>query len=489
MPLTPFRPGRGGRFFSTTMAREGSGLLARHRRRHLAVTLVVLFVTVFGIIVLQPRHVRVEADGQTIDFRTHVASDSAALRNAGVTVHPGDRVTALDGRGNVDVLRVERAHDVVLRVDGSEYRLRTHALTIDQLLAEADVVVSSRDSILQNGNLVSINSPVVPPRLFPTRNLIAGDTREPEITIDVRRAVTFSVIEDGRQFVSTSSMPTVAQALREAGVTIGPGDRVIPGMQAPLEADTNIDVTHAKAVTVALPADHQVIYTLESTVGAALASAGIQLPDGAVIDPPADTPVTAGMYVRVVQFSASSDVETEYVASQTVYRSDPSLAPGQTRTVQGHDGVRVRKYTVGYVNGVEASRTLVDQYWDPKPVDTVIYYPTRTGRNDTAPSSNSGTVTRTLNVYATWYNPASSGRAPSDPAYGRTATGAVVTYGIVAVDPNVIPLGTRMFIPGYGYAIAADTGGAVKGYVIDLGFPDGVTVDWQSKWVEIYILS
>ncbi|TAK62370.1 MAG: hypothetical protein EPO22_07550, partial [Dehalococcoidia bacterium] len=129
-----------------------------------------------------------------------------------------------------------------------------------------------------------------------------------------------------------------------------------------------------------------------------------------------------------------------------------------------------------------------DEYWDPEPVDTVICYPTRTGRNDSAPSDG-GTVTRALNVYATWYNPASSGRSPSDPAYGHTATGAIVTYGIVAVDPDIIPLGTRMFIPGYGYAVAADTGGAVKGNVIDLGFPDGVTVDWQSKWIEIYILS
>ena len=46
-----------------------------------------------------------------------------------------------------------------------------------------------------------------------------------------------------------------------------------------------------------------------------------------------------------------------------------------------------------------------------------------------------------------------------------------------------------MFIPGYGYAVAADTGGAVKGYIIDLGFPDGVAVDWRSKWLDIYILS
>jgi 3D (Asp-Asp-Asp) domain-containing protein len=45
-----------------------------------------------------------------------------------------------------------------------------------------------------------------------------------------------------------------------------------------------------------------------------------------------------------------------------------------------------------------------------------------------------------------------------------------------------------MFIPGYGYGVAADTGGAVKGHIIDLGYPDGVAVGWQSRWLDIYIL-
>ncbi|MGH7634553.1 MAG: 3D domain-containing protein, partial [Gemmatimonadaceae bacterium] len=128
-----------------------------------------------------------------------------------------------------------------------------------------------------------------------------------------------------------------------------------------------------------------------------------------------------------------------------------------------------------------------DEYFDPEPRDTVIYYPVQKGNTQAAPPAT--TAGRTLRVYATWYNPASSGRAPSDPAYGHTATGVIVTYGIVAVDPDVIPLGTKMFIPGYGYAVAADTGGAVKGYMLDLGFPDGVQVDWQSHWVDITIVS
>jgi 3D (Asp-Asp-Asp) domain-containing protein len=73
-----------------------------------------------------------------------------------------------------------------------------------------------------------------------------------------------------------------------------------------------------------------------------------------------------------------------------------------------------------------------------------------------SPAGTSGTVT----VTATGYS-----------LRGRTATGAPVGWGVVAVDPSVIPLGTRMTIPGYGEGIAADTGGAIKGSTIDLWFP------------------
>ncbi len=67
---------------------------------------------------------------------------------------------------------------------------------------------------------------------------------------------------------------------------------------------------------------------------------------------------------------------------------------------------------------------------------------------------------RTLTVTATGYS-----------INGRTATGAPTGWGIVAVDPSVIPLGTRITIPGYGSGVAADTGSAVRGATIDLWFP------------------
>jgi 3D (Asp-Asp-Asp) domain-containing protein len=93
-----------------------------------------------------------------------------------------------------------------------------------------------------------------------------------------------------------------------------------------------------------------------------------------------------------------------------------------------------------------------------------------------------------LDMYATWYNPASCGWSTASPWYGIAATGVAVQRGIVAVDPSVIPLGTRLYIPGYGQAIAADTGSAVVGNIIDLGFADHEVPDWRSGWVTVYVL-
>jgi 3D (Asp-Asp-Asp) domain-containing protein len=69
---------------------------------------------------------------------------------------------------------------------------------------------------------------------------------------------------------------------------------------------------------------------------------------------------------------------------------------------------------------------------------------------------------------------------------GRTATGMPVGWGVVAVDPSLIPLGTRLTIPGYGEGVAADTGGAVRGATIDLWFPTHAQASaWGRRTVTI----
>jgi 3D (Asp-Asp-Asp) domain-containing protein len=92
-----------------------------------------------------------------------------------------------------------------------------------------------------------------------------------------------------------------------------------------------------------------------------------------------------------------------------------------------------------------------------------------------APTRAVAQAGRTLTVSATGYS-----------LEGRTSTGVSVGYGIVAVDPNVIPLGTRMTIPGYGEGVAADTGGSVVGARIDLWFPTRAeALAWGTRTVSI----
>jgi 3D (Asp-Asp-Asp) domain-containing protein len=87
---------------------------------------------------------------------------------------------------------------------------------------------------------------------------------------------------------------------------------------------------------------------------------------------------------------------------------------------------------------------------------------------------------RALDMYAVSYNPTSAGDS-------TTATGATLKKGIVAIDTSLIPYGTQLYVPGYGFALAADTGGGVKGRMIDLGYSDHDYVSWH-QWVKVYFL-
>ena len=108
-------------------------------------------------------------------------------------------------------------------------------------------------------------------------------------------------------------------------------------------------------------------------------------------------------------------------------------------------------------------------------VERVASTQTATAAPSPAPSAPPSPGGSTLTVTATAYT-----------LEGQTATGAPVGYGVVAVDPSVIPLGTRMTIPGYGEGVAADTGGAIQGAVIDLWFPTAAeAANWGRRTVTI----
>jgi 3D (Asp-Asp-Asp) domain-containing protein len=248
-----------------------------------------------------------------------------------------------------------------------------------------------------------------------------------------------------------------------------------------------VEVRHAKAISLRTGESTRVIYTHLESLKAALAEAGFALGAEDRVEPSLEVAVTNGMTARLVRVAGRTFTEREKVLRKTVFQPDEALAGSATRIVQGSDGTRVREYKVVIEDGVERQRSLVREGFEPEPVDTVIYYAAAAVRA-TGVAAEKFNVVSTERLYATWYNAASSGKAATDPSYGITYSGVPVTRGIVAVDPSVIPMGSRLYIPGYGFAVAGDTGGGIVGKMIDLGYPDGVAVDWHTGWVEVYFL-
>ncbi len=464
-------------FIQTTRARLRLALVIC-----LGVTALVTFV------VFPPRRVTVSFDGRQTTLLSRNGDVSLLLKDAGVQNEAGDLVVK-DSNG----IRVQRAIPVVVNVDGRTLAWRTRSATVKTLLEEMGIDLSPYDAVLFNGLPVSPDQSLVEPTKFaavplgPLGAFGKGESLD-GYEVTVRRAVPLTIVEDGQVIGFKSAGQTVGAALADAGIRLGPADDVYPVPEEALVAGEQVTVKHASAINLHIGDTTRVLYTQVLTLKDALAEVGLTLGSDDRVEPGLDTPVTNDMSARLVRVTGREILESDPLTHKTVFKPDETLAGTATRTVQGHDGVHVRQYRMVIEDGVEKQKEFVKEYDNPPVQDTVIYYAASTLRATGLPATNLD-VKDTLHVYATWYNAASSGRAPTDPNYAITYSGVPVVKGIVAVDPAVIPLGTRLFIPGYGFAVAGDTGGGIHGNMIDLGYPDGVTPDWHTGWVDIFILA
>lgn len=329
-----------------------------------------MLVVVVLAFVLQSRDVHVLADGATATVSSRSANDAAVVRQAGITIGPGDLIEPVD-----DGLAVRRAHVATLTVDGQSFGVRTQAETIGDLLLEAGVALGDLDSVLVDGASAQTDT------VLPVTSLI-----------EVRRAVPITIVENGHEVHAQSSRGTVGAALDALDVRLGPGDVVRPSLSSELSAGLQVQVDHARQLTVTLPEGKAVLYTHEAEVGPALAASSIGLPAEYRLEPGADTPIAAGLAVRIVGISHDADLETVRIESQTIYEPDPTLPYGSTVSVPGQDGVLHRQFASVYENDTLVSRELSAEWYDPQPVDTIVYYSTAAAPAPApiAPSVSSG---------------------------------------------------------------------------------------------------
>ena len=434
-------------------------------------------------------------NGETWQARTHQQTVRAFLREVGLVPRPEDIVLPhLDAPlAEGQTIVVQRALPVLVEVDGQVLERYTHSRTVADLLHEAGVDPQPHDVVTLDNHSVAPDTVLPHGQWSPSRwPLVQGSSKSSSSVVWTRvklqRAIPLSIRDGGVQTVVYTVARTVGEALLKQGVVLYLGDRVRPLLGALLTTGMHVEIHRAKPVR--LQVDGEVIQTRTQAgdVGLLLSEVGIHLAGKDYAIPALATQVTDNLFVRIVRVVEDSIVESQDIPYETVRRSDSDLELDQQRVDQvGKNGVHKQRVHLVYEDGQQVLREVAEEWVESQPTTRIISYGTKIVIRELETPDGVIRYWRKIRVLATSYTAATSGKTRDHPEYGITRLGWRARTGIVAVDPTVIKLRTNMYVPGYGFGVAADTGGKIKGRWIDLCYDEDDLVLWK-RWLDVYLL-
>ncbi len=336
-------------------------------------------------------------------------------------------------------------------------------------------------------------------------------------TLPAQAQTTYIITDGSTVLVHTSSSTDPASVLLEAGISLGASDTIT--LQDTGES-TEIVIQRAQLISIYYGDDLMMVGSYGETVADILARQGIALSPLDRMDCRPTDETYDGMVIRITHIEIETVEADEVIPYQTVTYEDATLEPGmEVILTEGRDGAVHTTYEVRYENGAEVSREIVSQEITARASDAVVLCsPERDAENhnihlaatdavdyvpetpaaqpalrastpaasssgasvsvSSAPSFTGSTVTTSTGEVLSVKSVLScQATAYTCVGYtGTTATGTTARVGAIAVDPRVIPLGSRLYIVTddgqyiYGYCTAEDTGGAIKGNIVDLYF-------------------
>ncbi|SNT47519.1 Uncharacterized conserved protein YabE, contains G5 and tandem DUF348 domains [Bacillus sp. OK838] len=359
-------------------------------------------------------------------------------------------------------------HTVTIMLDGKKEVVRTHAATVNDMLKDLEITVKAADYV------------------HPSRDTAVDD----DLEVVWKPAQKIVLVQDGKAEKVWSTADTVDELLKEQDLSVKEQDKITPSKNTKLNANMEVSIDKAFSLKLVVAGDEKKVWSTSTTVADFLKQQGVKLNDLDRVEPELAEKVEAENTVNVIRIEKVTDVVEEPVDFAVITKKDDSLSKGKEKIVkEGKDGLISKEYEVIKENGKEVKRELLSEKVVNKKQDKVVTVGTKTtvaqaSRGVTNVSSTSG---KEIYVSSTAYTASCKGCS------GVTSTGVDLKSSpgakIIAVDPSVIPMGSKVYVEGYGYAVAADKGGAIKGNRIDVFFSSkNDAYRWGAKKVKIRVL-
>jgi resuscitation-promoting factor RpfB len=418
---------------------------------------------------LRTKTIFLSINGAEHVIKTSAQRVGAVLNQAGIALSDRDQLSPSIGQWiwGGERIHLEQAARVSILVDGKMIEIVSSERSPVKLMSSAEIPLGFSDKIL----LASQAAPKILP-FFPT------------FTLQVQREIPIRM-NDGKKVISfTTTAASLGQALWEQEVRLRAGDRVEPPLTTPLQAyrqdGLDVNIRYGREAVIVSSGEKLLVYSAAETVGELLSESGIPLQGMDYSRPAESEPVPIEEPVWVIRVHEELLVEQTPLPFETEYQPAQEVELDQKNVIQtGEYGLLSRRIRILHEDGVEVLRQAEEEWVSRPPRNRIVGYGTKVVMHTLDTPNGPINYWRSLQMWATSYHPSITSN--------RTASGMPLKKGVAAVDTRLIPFYTRMYVPGYGEAVAADVGGGVRGRMIDLGYSDDDFTSWH-QWVTVYFL-